>query len=89
MNHIQTVREFIEKHKEYSLHLFPAYIYYEKAFDLVHTAVVVEFLENFEIDKPLYGWHKIYKKTTANICLDKRKAKIKFERRIGRPGENI
>ena len=89
IDHIQVIRQLIERHKEYEMPLCFAFIDFEKAFDSVFTSAVVKALESNGIEKAYINiLKKIYSKATATICLGKGKAKIKLERGV-RQGDTI
>lgn len=58
MHHIKAARELIVKHKKHNLSLCLAFIDYEKAFDFVYTAAVVQCLEDIHKYRSFLSIHQ-------------------------------
>ncbi|KAI5737947.1 hypothetical protein M8J77_001036 [Diaphorina citri] len=89
LDHIQVIRETIERHVEYELPLCLAYIDYEKAFDSVKTSAVLSSLKNIGVETSyLKLLNTIYQKATATIEINNEKASIKLQKGV-RQGDSI
>ncbi len=88
-DHIHVINQIIEKSAEYNLPLCMAFIDYEKAFDSVKTAAVMQALKQQGVDE-LYikVLEDIYRDSTATIQLHKKSRKIPI-RKGARQGDKI
>ena len=83
MDHIQVLREIIERCNEYEQPLCLAFIDYEKAFDSVYTSSVVEVLKEQRIDEAYVDLiQNIYSRATSAIRLNRDSEKINIEKGV-------
>lgn len=91
IDHLQTIRNLLEKATEYNIPLYLAFIDYEKAFDTIEVWTVLQALDNARVDSRYSDLMKyIYEKATSTIKIDNdtKTKQIKLERGV-RQGDTI
>lgn len=89
IDHIHTIREIIERSNEFELPLCMAFVDYEKAFDSVSAAAVIDALKNSNIDSGyIHLIENIYKEATAKVKLHKVSNAFKISKGV-RQGDTI
>ncbi|KAI5743164.1 hypothetical protein M8J77_015214 [Diaphorina citri] len=89
LDHIQVVRELIERHVEYEMPLCLALVDFEKAFDSVKTSAVIKSLKEGGVESTYIKiLNTIYQMSSATVEIQNRKAHIKIEKGV-RQGDTI
>lgn len=89
MDHIHVVNQIIEKSAEYNKPLYMAFIDYEKAFDSVETAAVVEALRYQGVENTYITLlEDIYSECTGTLILHKKTEKFPIKKGV-RQGDTI
>ncbi|KAL1447418.1 hypothetical protein WDU94_003530 [Cyamophila willieti] len=89
LDHIQTVRELIERHIEFEMPLCLAFVDFEKAFDSVKTSAVIKSLEEGGVESTYINvLNTIYNSASATIEIHNQTAKINLEKGV-RQGDTI
>jgi Reverse transcriptase (RNA-dependent DNA polymerase) len=89
MDHIQVVREIIERYQEYKLPLYLGFIDYEKAFDSIKKFSIIDALSNQGISRRYINiLNSIYSDATACVKLHKRSCKFPINKGV-RQGDTI
>ncbi|WP_265430092.1 RNA-directed DNA polymerase, partial [Klebsiella pneumoniae] len=89
LDHIHTINQVIEKSAEYTKPLYMVFIDYEKAFDSVSTAAVLEALKDQGIEETYIALlNEIYNGCTGRIILHKKSEKFPTKKSV-RQGDTI
>lgn len=82
-DHLQTVEQLIEKHKEYNTSLYIALIDYSKAFDTIEHDSIWRSLKRCDVEDKYVNIIKyIYSNSTSRVKLERRGELIKIERGV-------
>ena len=89
IDHLQAVKQIIEKSEEYNLPLYLAFVDYKKAFDTVEHSRVIQALTKQGVE-PKYSriLRKLYNETYAKVTTEREGDEFKIERGV-RQGDPI